>query len=225
MAHSPTPPGYRRDRWTRRADHDDFDAARRAITTWAAQRTAGLTLSPPTPDIAVDTTLAFAYPIGPGSVTGTCRIVEVIDEPDRFGFVYATLPHHPEQGEELFLVERDGEGTISPHRGGVATRQPDHPHRPPGHALLPAPRHRSLPRGPHRRSGRKHEPPLRSVGSRRSASGCYHAVTKIGRGNRSGRRPHLGSTRAADTPPANHPEETCPKQSSSQPPAARSVGP
>ena len=113
MAHSPTPPGNRRDRWTRRADHADFDAARRAITTWAAQRTAGLTLSPPTPDIAVGITLAFAYPIGPGSVSGCCRIVEVIDESNRFGFVYATLPHHPEQGEELFLVERDGEGTIS----------------------------------------------------------------------------------------------------------------
>ncbi len=112
MVHAPAPPGFRRDRWTRRVEHDDFDVARRAITTWAAQRTAGLTLSPPTPDIAVDTTLAFAYPIGPGSVTGTCRIVEVIDEPDRFGFVYATLPHHPERGEELFLVERDGRGAI-----------------------------------------------------------------------------------------------------------------
>ncbi len=113
MLHAATPSGYRRDRWTRPADHDDFDAARLAVTTWAAQRTAGLTLSPPTPDLTVGVTLAFAYPVGPGSVTGTCRIVEVIDEPDRFGFVYATLPHHPEQGEELFLVERDDQGTIT----------------------------------------------------------------------------------------------------------------
>ena len=113
MLHSPTPPGYRRDRRTRRVDHADFDAARRAITTWAAQRAAGLTLSPPTPDVTVGTTLAFAYPVGPGSVTGTCRIVEVIDESDRFGFVYATLPHHPEQGEELFLVERNDHGGIT----------------------------------------------------------------------------------------------------------------
>jgi uncharacterized protein (UPF0548 family) len=37
----------------------------------------------------------------------------VIDESDRFGFVYATLPHHPEVGEELFLVERDPLGTIT----------------------------------------------------------------------------------------------------------------
>ena len=113
MLHSPVPSGFRRDRWTRRGEHDDFDLARRAITDWAAQRSAGVTLSPPSPDIAIGTTLAFAYPVGPGSVTGTCRIVEVIDEPDRFGFVYATLPHHPEVGEELFLVERDDGGALT----------------------------------------------------------------------------------------------------------------
>ncbi|WP_020377389.1 DUF1990 family protein [Candidatus Microthrix parvicella] len=113
MLHSPVPSGFRRDRWTRLVEHDDFDLARRAITDWAAQRSAGVTLSPPSPDIAIGTTLAFAYPVGPGSVTGTCRIVEVIDEPDRFGFVYATLPHHPEVGEELFLVERDDGGALT----------------------------------------------------------------------------------------------------------------
>ena len=113
MLHAPTPSGYRRDRWTRPVDHDDFALARRGIATWAAQNAAGLTLSPPTPTIAVGVTLAFAYPVGPGSVTGTCRIVEVIDESDRFGFIYATLPHHPEQGEELFLVERDNGGAIT----------------------------------------------------------------------------------------------------------------
>lgn len=114
MLHAPTPAGFRRDRWTRPVEHGDFDAARHAITTWAAQRSAGLTLSPPTPDIAQGVTMAFAYPVGPGAVTGTCRIVEVIDGPDRFGFVYATLPHHPECGEELFLVERtDGSSSES----------------------------------------------------------------------------------------------------------------
>jgi hypothetical protein len=40
-------------------------------------------------------------------VTATCRVVEVVDEPDRFGFAYGTLPHHPEAGEESFVVIRD----------------------------------------------------------------------------------------------------------------------
>jgi uncharacterized protein (UPF0548 family) len=35
-----------------------------------------------------------------------CRIVAVVDQPDRFGFAYATLPGHPERGEEAFHVER-----------------------------------------------------------------------------------------------------------------------
>ena len=33
------------------------------------------------------------------------RVVYVIDEPDRKGFAYGTLPGHPERGEESFIVE------------------------------------------------------------------------------------------------------------------------
>ncbi|HEY1428201.1 MAG TPA: DUF1990 domain-containing protein [Candidatus Tumulicola sp.] len=36
-----------------------------------------------------------------------CRIVEVVDEPFRFGFVYATTTVHVERGEERFLIELD----------------------------------------------------------------------------------------------------------------------
>jgi uncharacterized protein (UPF0548 family) len=35
------------------------------------------------------------------------RIVETVDSPDRFGFVYATTEMHVEQGEERFLLRRD----------------------------------------------------------------------------------------------------------------------
>jgi uncharacterized protein (UPF0548 family) len=35
----------------------------------------------------------------------SCKIVYVIDEKNRFGFAYGTLPGHIESGEELFLVE------------------------------------------------------------------------------------------------------------------------
>lgn len=34
------------------------------------------------------------------------RVVYLVDEADRRGFAYGTLPGHPERGEELFLVER-----------------------------------------------------------------------------------------------------------------------
>jgi uncharacterized protein (UPF0548 family) len=36
-------------------------------------------------------------------------VLHVIDECDRAGFAYGTLPGHPESGEELFLLERDAE--------------------------------------------------------------------------------------------------------------------
>lgn len=35
------------------------------------------------------------------------RIVEVVDTPGRFGFLYATTPLHAERGEERFLIAYD----------------------------------------------------------------------------------------------------------------------
>ena len=40
------------------------------------------------------------------------RIVYTVAEDDKFGFAYGTLPGHLEQGEELFLVERDEQGNV-----------------------------------------------------------------------------------------------------------------
>lgn len=42
----------------------------------------------------------------------SCRIVYVLDEENRFGFAYGTLPGHVECGEELFLVEKTGDGRV-----------------------------------------------------------------------------------------------------------------
>jgi uncharacterized protein (UPF0548 family) len=42
----------------------------------------------------------------------SCRVVYTIDEPERFGFAYGTLPGHMECGEELFLLEKDADGTV-----------------------------------------------------------------------------------------------------------------
>ena len=44
--------------------------------------------------------------VGPLSIIAPCRVVYVIDESDRCGFGYGTLPGHPESGEESFLLER-----------------------------------------------------------------------------------------------------------------------
>jgi uncharacterized protein (UPF0548 family) len=36
----------------------------------------------------------------------------VVDDRDRFGFGYGTLPGHPECGEESFVVERNSDATV-----------------------------------------------------------------------------------------------------------------
>ncbi|MBV6697167.1 DUF1990 domain-containing protein [Kitasatospora aureofaciens] len=41
-----------------------------------------------------------------------CRVVWTVDEPDRIGFAYGTLPGHPECGEESFLVSMDPDGEV-----------------------------------------------------------------------------------------------------------------
>lgn len=87
-------------------------------------RGAGLVLAADGP-IAVGTNVAFNAPLPIGFVDGTCRIVAVVDEPDRSGFAYGTLSVHPERGEEAFVVVRDETGAVRFDVEGVS--RPAHP--------------------------------------------------------------------------------------------------
>jgi uncharacterized protein (UPF0548 family) len=42
-----------------------------------------------------------------GPFVAPCRVVYVLDEPDRRGFAYGSLPGHAVRGEELFAVRYD----------------------------------------------------------------------------------------------------------------------
>jgi uncharacterized protein (UPF0548 family) len=90
---------------------DAFERARAALDRWTVHRGAGLLLLADGP-IAPGTNVVFSAPLPIGFVDGTCRIVAVVDEPDRYGFAYGTLPIHPETGEESFLVVRDRTGAV-----------------------------------------------------------------------------------------------------------------
>jgi uncharacterized protein (UPF0548 family) len=70
--------------------------------------------------IAVGTNVAFSAPLPIGFVNGTCRIVAVVDEPNRYGFAYGTLSVHPERGEEAFFVSRDEAGNVLLDIDGVS---------------------------------------------------------------------------------------------------------
>lgn len=83
------------------------------IQTWAAHRAAGIEVVPHDPPIREGTTVGLLMSVGPLVAIASCRIVRVVDAPDRYGFAYGTLPSHPEQGEERFVVVRDVDDTVA----------------------------------------------------------------------------------------------------------------
>ena len=112
---SSLPPGYQHDRYTRAlgSGSEVFAAACSGLRDWACHEGAGLMRVPSRPELREGVTLVQALPVGPAYVPAACRIVWVLDEPDRFGFAYGTLPEHPESGEEAFVVVRDPtDGTV-----------------------------------------------------------------------------------------------------------------
>lgn len=101
----PLPAGYRHVResaviGTGRAR---FDAAAEAVMRWGMLRGAGVRVRATTEVAAVGSEVV----VGLGPVQAPCRVVYVVDEPDRRGFAYGTLPGHAESGEELFAVRFD----------------------------------------------------------------------------------------------------------------------
>jgi uncharacterized protein (UPF0548 family) len=80
-----------------------FDAAAAEGMRWGMLRGAGVKVEATTEIAAVGSEVIVHL----GPVRAPCRVVYVVDEPDRRGFAYGTLPGHAESGEELFLVRYD----------------------------------------------------------------------------------------------------------------------
>jgi uncharacterized protein (UPF0548 family) len=101
------PAGFRRHEYvtTLPARPDAFEVGVEGLRRWAPHHHAGLLVAPSSPPTD-GATVAIAAPLGPLTVVAVCRIVAVMDEPDRYGFAYGTLPGHPECGEESFVVSR-----------------------------------------------------------------------------------------------------------------------
>jgi uncharacterized protein (UPF0548 family) len=62
--------------------------------------------------VAPGDTAVLGIRFWPFTIHAPARVVYVIDEPDRKGFAYGTLKGHPERGEESFIVERTGDGSV-----------------------------------------------------------------------------------------------------------------
>jgi uncharacterized protein (UPF0548 family) len=84
----------------------DLDAATATLRRWATHAGIGAYAYPPGVEPADGETVLIVVPFGPVEMVVPNRIVTVVDEADRFGYAYGTLPGHQESGEEAFVAQR-----------------------------------------------------------------------------------------------------------------------
>lgn len=90
-----------------------FDEAVARLMSWRVHEAAGLRVRASSPQVAEGEVVEMQIPWLPG-LRIPCRVVTVVEAPDRVGFAYGTLPGHPESGEEAFTVARSaGRTTFS----------------------------------------------------------------------------------------------------------------
>lgn len=106
------PDGYRAVREDRVLARRDLDGAAEDLLTWQVHQRAGLRVAASGPRAVPGAVVDMRLGVGPLAVRIPCRVVTVVDEPDRRGFAYGTLPGHPESGEELFLLQRGADGRV-----------------------------------------------------------------------------------------------------------------
>jgi uncharacterized protein (UPF0548 family) len=91
---------------------DTFDRAVKGLKTWEAHRIAGVRVFPDGQEIQTGATVIVTLGTPLLALAAPCRIVSVIDGQNRWGFAYGTLPGHPEQGEEAFVVSIAPDETV-----------------------------------------------------------------------------------------------------------------
>ena len=108
------PSGYRLDRRScllGRGDHV-FETAADTIRQWQVQKGAGIVVLADGPP-HLGQVVAMSAPLPIGYIDIACRVVDVVDSGERYGFAYGTLSVHPEQGEESFTVSRQSNDDIT----------------------------------------------------------------------------------------------------------------
>ncbi|MBO1755352.1 DUF1990 domain-containing protein [Allobranchiibius sp. CTAmp26] len=92
-----------------------FERACEFVLGLGMQRALGASVQAPDRPLEVGDTVVMVLGARGRGLRIPTRVVYVVQEEDRRGFAYGTLPGHPERGEELFLVERlpSGETRVS----------------------------------------------------------------------------------------------------------------
>jgi uncharacterized protein (UPF0548 family) len=87
-----------------------FGAAADAVLSWQMHRRSGLAVAAEGPAAeGMTVILGMGRPL---VLVMPCRVLYVVNEPDRRGFAYGSLTDHPEQGEESFVVVIDADDTV-----------------------------------------------------------------------------------------------------------------
>ena len=110
-------------KWPQGFHHDRYEIVlgqgleifQRAVTglkTWKAHRLPGMEVFPADQVIHTGATVVVTLGTPIVALAVPCRIVSVIDGQTRWGFAYGTLPGHPEQGEEAFVISMSPDLTV-----------------------------------------------------------------------------------------------------------------
>ena len=99
------PDGYHLVRMSRRigSGRQRFEQAAEQVMRYGMLRGAGLRVSASTEVAQVGSNVLGRL----GPFVAPCRVVYVVDEPNRRGFAYGSLPGHAVRGEEMFGVRYD----------------------------------------------------------------------------------------------------------------------
>lgn len=89
-----------------------FQRARDGLMSWAAHAGSGVEVEPRAAPTEGATVTLVTRQLGIW-VLAACRIERVVDDPMVYGFTYATLPGHPEQGFESFTVSRSDNDAVT----------------------------------------------------------------------------------------------------------------
>jgi len=108
------PEGFHHDRYETVLGNgpETFQRAANGLRTWETHHVPGVRVFPKEQDIETGATVVVTLGTPLLSLAAPCRIVSVVDGPTRWGFAYGTLPGHPEQGEEAFIVSISPDETV-----------------------------------------------------------------------------------------------------------------
>jgi uncharacterized protein (UPF0548 family) len=90
----------------------NFEQLVSRVLHWEAQTESGVKIFPADSEAVFGSTTLLVLNLGPIQMIAPCRVVSVLQEPDRRGFAYGTLPGHPECGEQSIVIERHPEYLI-----------------------------------------------------------------------------------------------------------------